>query len=289
MWLTILLIINYVYHMKRIDQEKIEGIIKEYKNNYSVKEIALQYNVSSTTVINYLTSAGLWVPRVKYKNNDTYFDEIDSAEKAYILGFLIADGCIRLEKRKNGNISKRICFSNSILDEEVIKYIHQKICPQTSLCYCHNKKGAKNRKPHITLQWTSNHMCNTLINKYHILPHKTNDINFEFPFETVPKEFYGSFILGFLDGDGYIGTNYIKFIATSKKFLLQLENIFKQFFEEHKDIIAPYCSRFYIETNKMTYYKYVIPLGKGRMKFVKKFLYEKTPIFLKRKYDKFNV
>ena len=115
-WLTILLIINYVYHMKRIDQEKIEGIIKEYKNNYSVKEIALQYNVSSTTVINYLTSAGLWVPRVKYKNNDTYFDEIDSAEKAYILGFLIADGCIRLEKRKNGNISKRICFSNSILD-----------------------------------------------------------------------------------------------------------------------------------------------------------------------------
>lgn len=132
-------------------------------------------------------------------------------------------------------------------------------------------------------------MCDTLMNKYRILPHKTNDINFEFPFETIPKELYGSFLLGFLDGDGYVGVNYIKFVATSKKFLLQLENIFKQFFEEHKDIIAPYCGRFYTETNKMTYYKYTISLGKGRMKFIKKFLYEKTPIFLKRKYDKFNV
>ena len=50
--------------------------------------------------------------------NDTYFDEIDSEDKAYLLGFLIADGCIRAEKRKNGNISYRICFSNSIEDKE---------------------------------------------------------------------------------------------------------------------------------------------------------------------------
>lgn len=289
MWLTELLINNYVYHMKKIDQEKIESIIKEYKNQVPVKNIADRYNISTTTVINYLTTNGCWIKRTKYNINNTYFDEIDSAEKAYILGFLVADGCIRFEKRKNGNISKRICFSNSILDEDIIKYIHKTICPQISLCYFHNKKGAKNRKLQITLQWTSNHMCDTLINKYYILPHKTNDIDFEFPFETIPRELYGSFLLGFLDGDGYVGKNYIKFVATSKKFLLQLEDIFKQFFEEHKDIIAPYHGKFYTETNKMTYYKYTISLGKGRMKFIKKFLYEKAPIFLKRKYNKFNV
>lgn len=132
-------------------------------------------------------------------------------------------------------------------------------------------------------------MCDILMTKYNILPHKTKDIDFEFPFEKIPKELHGSFILGFLDGDGYVGKNYIKFVATSKRFLLQLEDIFKQFFKEYEDIIAPYCGRFYTEKNKMTYYKYVISLGKGRMKFVKKFLYEKTPIYLKRKYNKFNV
>ena len=289
MWLTELLINIYVYHMKRIDQEKIEGIIEKYKKQISIKDIATYYNISATTVIKYLSAAGYWIKRVKYNINDTYFDEIDSAEKAYILGFLVADGCIRLEKRKNSNISRRICFSNSILDEDVIKYIHKCICPQTSLCYTHNQKGAKNRRPQITLQWTSNHMCDVLINKYHILPHKTKDINFEFPFETIPKELYGSFILGFLDGDGYVGKNYIKFVATSKSFLLQLENIFKQFFKEQEDIIAPYLGHFCIEKNKMIYYKYTISLGKGRMKFIKKFLYEKAPIYLKRKYNKFNV
>lgn len=132
-------------------------------------------------------------------------------------------------------------------------------------------------------------MCNTLVNKYKILPHKTNDVNFQFPFETIPKKFYGSFILGFLDGDGYVGKNFIQFVSTSKKFLLQLESIFKQFFEEHKDIITPYHGYIRTETNKMTYYKYIISLGYGRMRFVKKFLYEKSPIFLKRKYNKFNV
>lgn len=44
--------------MKKVDQEKIEGIIKEYKNQISVKDIASHYNVSTTTVINYLSSTG---------------------------------------------------------------------------------------------------------------------------------------------------------------------------------------------------------------------------------------
>ena len=32
--------------------------------------------------------------------NDTYFDVINTEEKAYLLGFLVADGCCRLEKER---------------------------------------------------------------------------------------------------------------------------------------------------------------------------------------------
>lgn len=44
--------------MKKVNQEKIEGIIKEYRNQVSVKDIATHYNVSTTTVINYLSNTG---------------------------------------------------------------------------------------------------------------------------------------------------------------------------------------------------------------------------------------
>ena len=37
--------------------------------------------------------------------NENFFDNIDSEEKAYLLGFFIADGCIQKEaKKKNGEI-----------------------------------------------------------------------------------------------------------------------------------------------------------------------------------------
>jgi len=55
--------------------------------------------------------------------NDRFFDEIDTEEKAYILGFLIADGCIKEEKRKH-KVSHRIAFNNSIDDKEAIELIH---------------------------------------------------------------------------------------------------------------------------------------------------------------------
>lgn len=44
--------------MKRIDQEKIEGIIEKYKKQISIKDIATYYNISATTVIKYLSAAG---------------------------------------------------------------------------------------------------------------------------------------------------------------------------------------------------------------------------------------
>lgn len=43
--------------------------------------------------------------------------------------------------------------------------------------------------------------------KYHILNNKTLDIDFEFPISAIPEQYYGSFVRGFIDGDGYMGDN----------------------------------------------------------------------------------
>lgn len=64
-------------------------------------------------------------------------------------------------------------------------------------------------------------MANTLINKYKIIPNKTEDINFEFDFSLIPEKFYGAFLRGFIDGDGsfeqHDHTFTPKIVGTSEK------------------------------------------------------------------------
>ena len=90
----------------------------------------------------------------KYHINDTYFDNIDSEIKAYLLGFFIADGYLA-----NGN---RICINNSIDDIEVISKFKDEICPESKIIHSNRQLGAKFRKEQITVRFTSNYMYNIL-------------------------------------------------------------------------------------------------------------------------------
>lgn len=65
--------------------------------------------------------------------NHNYFDNIDTEEKAYFLGFLVADGCLTKDVRKSGFLSKRINFSNSIWDKEIIERFRDIICPAVEI------------------------------------------------------------------------------------------------------------------------------------------------------------
>ena len=61
--------------------------------------------VSDRTVQRLLQRAGLWSKSkypvcrtTKYHRNSNYFEKIDSVKKAYWLGFLAADGCVKIDK-----------------------------------------------------------------------------------------------------------------------------------------------------------------------------------------------
>ena len=67
--------------------------------------------------------------------------------------------------------------------------------------------------------------------KYHIVNNKTLDTNFEFPIDTIPEQYHGSFVRGFIDGDGYVGNNgqpnnfSISIVGTSLNFITLIGNI----------------------------------------------------------------
>lgn len=64
----------------------------------------------------------------KHFFNERYFENIDTEEKAYWLGFISADGCIS----KPSEFSSRLCLSQSITDKNIWKNLNM-ILEQTIL------------------------------------------------------------------------------------------------------------------------------------------------------------
>jgi len=85
-------------------------------------------------------------------------------------------------------------------------------------------------------------MAEVLINKYRIIPNKTKDLTFEFPFDTIPDEFLWDFIRGFFDGDGQISysdkthASTFALYATSEKWSNQIGDLFEKTFDVSKRI-----------------------------------------------------
>ena len=89
--------------------------------------------------------------------------------------------------------------------------------------------GANHRKPQARFRWTSVPMKTTLEQKYNVHINKTLDIEFKFPFNSIPNKFIGAFIRGFIDGDGSFESHDYVFnpsiVGTSKTFIQQVGDI----------------------------------------------------------------
>lgn len=88
-----------------------EQIKQMYLNGSTKMEIIKKFNLGNYTKLNYiLNELGILKENTnknKIKLNDDVFDKIDSEEKAYLLGFLSADGYILNDGRTIGIALKR--------------------------------------------------------------------------------------------------------------------------------------------------------------------------------------
>lgn len=217
---------------------------------------------------------------MKYDINDSYFEKIDSFDKAYWLGFLYADGCVRecgaLEVGlKYDDIDHLKKFKESLSSKHPIK---EKII---------NKKYKSCR-----IQIGCKKMVNDLIN-LNCLPRKS--LILSFPDKVVPNEFMSHFIRGYFDGDGGVhyaehnyfhkskGKSYIRYkcvcyFSGNFKFLTDL----KMFLENNGVVVSKVYSdkrsnNYSIEIN-----------GKDNVKQFYNYIYNDCLDFkLDRKFNKF--
>lgn len=216
-----------------------------------------------------------FIPNKKEHRSD-YFRNIDSEVKAYILGYIVADGSIEESFRKN-RPSKlvRLRFGCVSEDDEIIRLIQREIAPNNSLRFY---QPSGNRKQTTILQICDKELINDLRTLYNVQPRKTYDADFEFP--DIPKQLERDFIRGFIDGDGSIGDRHFSMICNSPKFAEQIKDKFIEAIPDLKWVI-------YKEIRKTTpywslHFSYSIKVRRP----IFDYLYKDATVFLKRKRDK---
>ena len=171
----------------------VEQWCQMYQNGMSLNDIAKLFNVRYTTVSKHLKNNGITIDRYTYHFDEHYFDNIDTQEKAYILGLLWADGC-------NFTNKNSVILGLQEQDYELLEQINLLTKNERPLRKQNLSKKNKKWKNFYKLVWQSQHLSN-LLESYGMKNNKT--LMLEFP-NWMDNNLYSHFIRGYFDGDGCI-------------------------------------------------------------------------------------
>lgn len=175
---------------ENVDEDKICSLYIEGK---TINEISKIFGVSTTVIKNRLIKNNISIrdnssSHKKYKENEEYFDIIDTNDKAYLLGFICADGWVSRNNCLGVEVSKK--------DSEIIYWIKEQLQSNRPIYEKENSIG-------ITIY--SKKIFDTL-HSYSIIPNKslTLDIQKVIELASISEKYLPSFLLGYFDGDGGI-------------------------------------------------------------------------------------
>lgn len=250
-------------------------LIEQY-NHKSATELSKELNISADTISSFWYREGLRGKSSRiYQYDEQYFHTIDSANKAYWLGFLAADGCIHRTKNTRQDMIIIVLEDN---DTELLEKLNQ--CLHCNKPLRHFTKT--NGKSYVRFEISSNVMSNDLA-QYGIIPQKT--YRYIFP-DNIDKKYYRDFIRGFFDGDGTISKNIeqntlyktnIGFAGYAKNLkriqeVLQEQGIPSTFTEDKREYGSEDTFGFLALTSKI-----------DKVKFLH-YIYDDSQIYLQRKY-----
>ncbi len=182
--------------------QKIDIVKKYMVDGLSTVKLGKEYNINSSAIWGILKRRGIKMRKCnatvtsrKYSLNQDFFNQIDTPEKAYFLGWLYADGC---HQEKTG----KIILGLQEQDVDVLKKLNQFINSNRPLFYSVRKdnSGYENRQNCYILNICSRKLSDSLI-KLNCRNNKS--LTLDFPnFEQVPNNLIHHFVQGFWEGDG---------------------------------------------------------------------------------------
>lgn len=261
-----------------------ENIVEYYYLNkeISMDNIAQNLNISRRSISRVLKERNINTRlKNRYLLNENYFDKIDTEAKAYILGFIYADGFVGNEKYNNIIIA--------INDLEILEFIAKEL-KFTGEIRRTKKGGFYNSKCGYSLNFSSRIMADRL-RKIGLYPNKSLTM------ESMPKlkeELVRHFIRGYFDGDGSI------LLSHNSSYYKSYDGIIKYIYPTYSFIILG-TESFLDELIKKADFKYakirdtkteqiksLKICAKKEFNYIFNYLYLDSTIKLERKYNKWN-
>lgn len=211
----------------------------------------------------------------RYTLNEYFFDIIDNELKAYLLGYLFADGFVGDEKYNN------IVFSQKKEDAEAVKLLKKSIEYTGDLrIFKPRISSFENSSDQVAINFSSMHMANTLRNC------GLSKKEFYDKFPKLNNVLMRHFIRGFFDGDGSITLTRSTYkdkiyyggafnIIINKKLVNSFLNLFNEI-------------HFTIDQSKTDYMVYLKCNSKKSIKLIYNYFYKDSKYFLSRKKKKFD-
>jgi predicted transcriptional regulator len=174
--------------------EKIDEIYEMFKTK-NIAEIAKDIGCSSRAIHNLLKKKDPDIDTSKYSRDytvdESYFEKIDTHNKAYFLGMMYADGCVQ---------ESGIKIKLQDRDEHILTDLKNDIGYTGPLSYA--EKANERCQDVASLVINRVKIVQDLI-KLGATPKKSLTITLP-TFDQVPEEFFSSFVRGLFDGDGSI-------------------------------------------------------------------------------------
>lgn len=262
-------------------KKNLDKIAKLYEDGQSISSISRDLLIDRQALTrlfkdNQIEIRGKHSYARKYDLNEYYFDVIDNEEKAYMLGFIYADG-------NNLFQTNRVQIELSKIDEGILQKFSQNLYGSQILKY--RSRTNKNGKlfEYISLNLFSQHMSKQLA-KLGVVERKSKKI--EFP-EWLGKSLQRHFIRGLIDGDGWIylpNTNraspFVGLICTRK-----MNDSLLELFSDELGIEGYLCKAHKQDVDVMCELRVK---NYHRCKILLDWLYKGSTIYLDRKYKRYN-
>ena len=185
---------------KKLTSEQKDEIVNKYYD-YTAKELSQEYNVSESYISQIWMKAGLkGKSNRQYQLNETFFDVIDTDEKAYWAGFIAADGCLYYPKDTRKNI---ISIGLSIEDKKYLEKFTRSL--KTNKPISLGVHGEHHQYEKASIQISSNKLVKGL-EKIGLQARKTHEILWP----KIEPNFLPAYIRGYFDGDGSISKHFEK-------------------------------------------------------------------------------
>ena len=264
---------------KVMTDEVISSVINLISEGKKVPEIASILGINKVTIGSFLRTHGIKLN--PDKGNTHYFDIIDFYAKAYIVGFIAADGAL-VETKTTTTLTITIKYE----DKAVLEFIKSEIGNEHKLQEIIRPSSYDPSKEIHHIRYTiSDRNITKALNKLGITSNKS--LTMGNIIKNIPYEYRDAFIIGYFDGDGSVTIRDGEY-PNDRGILCKDYSLYIQIRGTSK-FLSGICSHLKIDISHIHQNDSIPHLSFASKKDTHRFFqcYKNLPFYYERKYDKF--